>query len=395
MDHAHTLGACSFCHDGTLARGKGPTHITTTEECNVCHVPGDPTWAATGKPNDALHANVTDDCSACHSSGGQFIPVLQVDHSQVIGSCQACHDGVIATGKGPNHIATTQECNVCHVPGAPSWPASAFDHSGVIGQTCTQSGCHDGVAAIGKPNDQLHANVTDQCQACHGTGGGSFNPALRVDHNEVLGACQACHDGVVATGKPVGHIVTTEDCGACHNTTNWTAAVDHANLQGQACATAGCHDNDKPGGHISTTNVCEACHRPSPSQWTDIAGVDHAQVLGDCGSCHNGTDAIGKPGNHIDTSNVCDACHSNNAWRPVVTVDHNQINGVNQCVTCHNKPGGHPVNMDHSQAPQGSCSSCHNGAIAEGKNRGHCPTNQECDVCHGSTNDWENNVRDC
>jgi hypothetical protein len=42
--------------------------------------------------------------------------------------------------------------------------------------------------------------------------------------------------------------------------------------------------------------------------------------------------------------------------------------------------------MDHFQVI-GSCSSCHNGAIATGKNAGHFVTAQECDLCH-TTNQW-------
>lgn len=49
VDHAFVLGACSSCHNGTIARGKGPDHIETNEECNVCHVTNDPNWTATAQ----------------------------------------------------------------------------------------------------------------------------------------------------------------------------------------------------------------------------------------------------------------------------------------------------------------------------------------------------------
>jgi hypothetical protein len=58
---------------------------------------------------------------------------------------------------------------------------------------------------------------------------------------------------------------------------------------------------------------------------------------------------------------MCEACHSTVAFSPVATMDHFQVIG--------------------------SCSSCHNGAIATGKNAGHFVTAQECDLCH-TTNQW-------
>ena len=34
VDHGHVIGACSFCHDGVIAQGKGPMHVETNLECN-------------------------------------------------------------------------------------------------------------------------------------------------------------------------------------------------------------------------------------------------------------------------------------------------------------------------------------------------------------------------
>ena len=55
-------------------------------------------------------------------------------------------------------------------------------------------------------------------------------------------------------------------------------------------------------------------------------------------------------------SHVCEDCHNVAAWAPVDRVDHAQV--------------------------LGSCSSCHNGALATGKNNGHFVTTQECNICH-------------
>jgi predicted CXXCH cytochrome family protein len=86
------------------------------------------------------------------------------------------------------------------------------------------------------------------------------------------------------------------------------------------------------------------------------ANFDHANIVDNCNSCHNGTDATGKGPLHVQTTDVCEDCHSTNAWAPVTNVDHNQV--------------------------LGSCSSCHNGTLATGQNSGHFNTAQDCGLCH-------------
>jgi hypothetical protein len=43
--------------------------------------------------------------------------------------------------------------------------------------------------------------------------------------------------------------------------------------------------------------------------------------------------------------------------------------------------------FDHGQVTPGTCSDCHDGTIADGKDTGHISTESECDVCH-STFAW-------
>ena len=90
-----------------------------------------------------------------------------------------------------------------------------------------------------------------------------------------------------------------------------------------------------------------------------VARVDHAEVLGACYVCHDGSRSAGKPTSHILTGEQCDDCHRTRAWSPVLRVDHSQVRGV--------------------------CSSCHNGTIARGQHAEHIPTVSECDACHGTT----------
>ncbi|MCK5482013.1 MAG: cytochrome C, partial [Gammaproteobacteria bacterium] len=98
---------------------------------------------------------------------------------------------------------------------------------------------------------------------------------------------------------------------------------------------------------------------------------------------------------------------STNAWTPAV-FDHINVS-PGTCTSCHNgataegKPGNHvitssqcdechstlawiPANFSHDSVT-GSCSSCHNGTTAAGKPLNHFLTSQQCDTCH-STFGW-------
>jgi hypothetical protein len=446
VDHSQVLGTCISCHDGTIASGKSPSHINSSDNCDACHATAPTPWApvassdvdhnevigscaschdnviATGKPG--THINTTDLCDACHQPGPTpWAPVASsdVDHDQVIGTCASCHDNVTAVGKGPNHINSSDNCDACHLPAPTPWAPLApedVDHNEVIG-TCIS--CHDNVIALGKP--ATHIQTTDNCSACHAPGPTPWVPAITVDHNEVLGTCSTCHDGVTATGKTADHIQTNGECDVCHNTSAWLpAGVDHTNFVNNCIE---CHDGTtatgKSAGHINTTDVCDACHEKFPATWTPVpsSSVDHSQVIGTCISCHDGNTATGKGSSHINTTDNCAACHrpGPTPWIPVAAqdVDHNEVIGT--CVSCHDnstvpgKPGDHPtttdncgachitppggwtsVNMDHSEVT--GCESCHDGGIARGKNRGHCPTTQDCDYCH-RTSSFGSAFRSC
>jgi len=88
VDHNQVIGTCDSCHNGVIASGKSAVHINTSDLCEACH-------------------NV---------SPASWIPVASaaVDHSQVIGSCDSCHDGISARGKLPTHCPTTMACDSCH-----------------------------------------------------------------------------------------------------------------------------------------------------------------------------------------------------------------------------------------------------------------------------------------
>src|SRR5256712_10835318 len=94
---------------------------------------------------------------------------------------------------------------------------------------------------------------------------------------------------------------------------------------------------------------CESCHVNAMFQGTPK----------ECGACHGIGSLVrgtSKPANHILSTDQCGACHTPIAWNPA-------------------------VNFDHTQA-RGSCSTCHNGTMAQGKGPTHIITDLECDACH-------------
>jgi hypothetical protein len=153
------------------------------------------------------------------STGATSMPgITRVNHAGVVANCVSCHNGVLATGKGPLHIASNNSCENCHTTFA--WMPAHFDHRGV---TATCVSCHNGATAPGKPTRHIQTN--QDCSACHGTI--AWAPAT-FNHLGISATCLSCHNGVAATAKPIGHIPTTLDCGSCHSTLNWTTTITSA-----------------------------------------------------------------------------------------------------------------------------------------------------------------------
>ena len=133
---------------------------------------------------------------------------------------------------------------------------------------------------------------------------------------------------------------TPRNCGVCHITGSTFNATP------------------KTEAHIQSTNNCAACH--DTGSFRPYVHFDHAEVLGTCASCHNGSIAQGEGPTHPSTSQACQACHTVMSWNPPRTVDHTQI----------------PL------AVAGFCIICHNGVQASGKPSNHVPTNLELSLIH-------------
>ena len=472
-------GQCASCHSGGFppADGRPANHVPYTQvaaaagaNCDTCHRSGFGSWdpgrlhanvrvgsqcatchtgsflGATGKPATPIHNGATA-CESCHVTtgwGGGGKP----DHAgfNQATNCASCHDGRTATGKAANHIpAGLTNCFACHATSA--WRPSRWNHTQVV-VTRQCSSCHTGTfpPADGKPANHVPyalvaAAANANCDTCHKSGYGHWNPGRLHANVSVSSQCSTCHTGsyLGATGKPATQIHAGQtSCESCHNTVSWTnAKVDHAAFN-QATNCASCHDGrtatGKAANHIPSGSAsCFACHATSgwkPSKW------NHGQVVvaRQCASCHTGAypPADGKPANHVPHQLVpvaasanCDACHKAGygSWNPGRF--HGNFSVSNLCATCHTGSylgaRGKPANALHSgvttcegchrsssdwgvvqfqhganqQVGSGTCDTCHNGNTARGKPTGHIPVQSaavKCDGCHRSQAAWSTAV---
>jgi hypothetical protein len=94
---------------------------------------------------------------------------------------------------------------------------------------------------------------------------------------------------------------------------------------------------------------------------------------------------------HFDHSAVSGSCSSCHNGTTATGKNATHIATTAQCDTCHTTTAWIPAHFDHAGV-SGSCSTCHNGTSATGKNSGHFVTTQQCNVCH-TTTAWTPTIR--
>jgi hypothetical protein len=395
------LTNCHACHGVTAWKPSkwNHTQVVVTAQCASCHTGSYP--PADGKPaNHIPYALVppaaSANCDGCHKSGyaswnpGRFHPYYSVGTS-----CSTCHTGSYlgARGKPPTPIHNgVTACEQCH--NTTSWSNANVDHGG-FNQNTPCASCHNGVSAPGKPATHIPAGTTS-CYSCHGVT--AWKPS-KWNHTQVVvtAQCASCHTGSYppADGKPGNHVpyqlVTvsaTANCDACHKSGygSWNPGRFHAYFTTSTqCAT--CHAGaflgarGKPADAIHTgVTTCESCHK-STSNWASVQ-YQHAagnQVgSGTCDGCHNGNLATGKPAGHIPVqlpTVKCDGCHRSQAsWATAVTTNHSLL-GAQPCKSCH--------------------LATYVGQGLQAKPTSHIPEAQllngaamDCKACHPTTTSW-------
>lgn len=294
----HNFVPCESCHVGGQFAG-------TPTECVACHsING--RFNATPKPVE--HIFTSERCDTCHSAiSWQAVPV--VDHHEVFGRCENCHNNIIVSGKPVDHIPVHNQCSDCHSD--LSWQPARMNHDNV-GDNCVS--CHNNINALGQPAGHIPV-LREECGGCHFTS--FFNPVREVNHDLLSEDCASCHFGQFAeTVFPPNHIAVLPVCRECHNTNAFVPVdqVNHDFLVSDDCQS--CHAADKPMTHINIQQnaPCDACHI-SKEVWPSVPVVDHEWVVGTCRSCHDGVTARGQHPQHIPTGALeCSVCHNTTAF---------------------------------------------------------------------------------
>jgi hypothetical protein len=438
LDGVHRDLPCEFCHLNAVFKG-------TPRYCGTCHITGSQ-YNAT--PKNATHIQSTNNCAECHNTIS-FRPDVHFQHREALGTCVSCHNGKIATGIDTNiHPQTNTNCEACHT--VISWnPPKAVDHTQIplaVAGFCII--CHNGVQASGKPAN--HIATTLECGDCHTTNnwlGANF------DHTGITSGCFSCHNGTKAVGKQGSHMPTTNLCENCHttglgtSTPSWVpSAFDHTQMTVQTCQT--CHNgtvkistgfvSGQPTNHvppIPSLVDCSACHgnTPSAETWTVLAASIPALHAGlsvnNCLECHAGQTFAGVPAPYIPMSisgvspthstplapphipilagTDCSACHGAayqaGGFGPATAMSAAKHAFVSTtCDTCHDtgksfyvgsgtplqlRPADHVSSAD-PRMQTGDCSLCHETTDwnSTALPAGHMPnpSNLTCTQCHAS-----------
>ena len=199
---AHRDMACEYCHVNGVFKG-------TPRNCAGCHTIGGRISATPKPPN---HITSADNCALCHA-GYNFAPIFRMDHTGAKGTCSSCHNNVTATGKDAKHILSDNNCTACHTTVA--FIPARMEHADLL-QKDQCASCHNGVRASAKTLH--HVITTGSCNDCHTTL--SWSPA-RFNHSGLTTLCQSCHNGITATGKVSNHPATALDCANCHRFPSW------------------------------------------------------------------------------------------------------------------------------------------------------------------------------
>jgi hypothetical protein len=228
--------------------------------------------------------------------------------------------------------------------------------------------------ATGFPLTGVHTLTA--CETCHA--GGVFKGTPRN--------CDACHalgKRIVATPKSTGHIVTDAPCDTCHfNASTFLGArFNHATAVPGTCAT--CHNGrqsvGKPASHSSgnkATKSCDSCHRSYT--WFN-ASWNHVGIPMGGGTCAQSDCHLSGSGNLYTAAT---------ATSPINHMAYNDTRAYS-CDRCHISFVTWTSTMHEPQT--GTCSSCHNGASAQGPRTDHLSWvgwPMECTQCHSSTTTW-------
>ena len=224
---------------------------------------------------------------------------------------------------------------------------------------------------------------------------------------------------IIATGLFLPMSAHAGEC-QLYETTHPGYPLDGAHLQGGKCSLcSSCHTNAT---FVGTPKLCEACHGSSGLRASVYRSTAHFAVPGAvCSDCHNTTSYTATWNmNHgaVTAGTRCDSCHGGsyssgyNAQSKADFVSSStnpslktHMATASDCLVCHTAPGTGShfsltswqnvsiTSIHNGLTLSSTCSTCHDGNIATGKNsatnstltNGHPVTSLECGSCHSFT----------
>ena len=238
------------------------------------------------------------------------------------------------------HANLHDDCLACHVIGrGVTWEKCAACHEpeGIGLRTA------DGVA-LAKPRPAvqgLHQRSSKTaCVMCHAEHAGRLGEraAARFTHErlprDLVHDCASCHDGQQPTD--VTHRAAGSDCAACHTTGAWTpAAFAHELLGAASPACTACHAARRPAdelhGGLAPASDCAPCHQ---SRAWKPAAYDHARWFRFDAQHPARCADCHQPGlgyRHYS----CTGCHAHSPARVAAEHGEEGIRDTRDCVKCH------------------------------------------------------------
>jgi hypothetical protein len=434
--HVATNGAdCTTCHASAVSGGyvsfAGATYVHSASDTNCSNCHNGTTATGNSTPPHIPAKGIQ--CSNCHTNTATSFTTYTMNHGAVTASrCDSCHSGAYTsqgtkgaygTASYSGHVATNgADCTTCHAKavsgGYVSWAGATYVHS-ASDTNC--SSCHNDSTATGETTPP-HIPVTSiQCSNCHTNTSTSFT-TYTMSHAAVHATrCDSCHSGAYKSQGTKGaqgpdHGAKTQDCGCCHvkSTTTFASWSDPQQ------PAAGCVTTAKtlvPATKPTTmaavksamqsvvTRTIAAVRSAMPSAGTE-PGKGTATTSNAAKTAPVGVGGPPKPGISAPPAAATPGPTAlpSFAQRFGPTPD-GVRNGesapagspIGQPTTALTIPAGKAglaaggpslsagsSKFNHATA-QGTCASCHNGAVAIGKPPRHVPTSAPCDTCHKST----------
>jgi hypothetical protein len=355
--HAGVTGNCESCHKST-STGRRPRSTTAASTrrptARSCHNGS----AATGKSGTHIPVGASN-CFSCHNTTG-WTP-SKWNHTQVTVTAQVRQlphggyppaDREAPTTSRMQSVAATASanCDTCHKRGLHGLGAGQASTARSASSRAQCASCHSGAfpPAVGKPGTAIHANVTGNCESCHKST--SSWSSAKVDHSGFNGSTNCaqlpqrqCRDRQVGTAHPGGGEQLLQL--PCHHGLDADEVEPHAGdgdcEQCASCHTGGYPPADGSANHIPYQSVaatasanCDTCHRAGsrpgrrPSSTVRSASVRSA-------SCHSGAfpPAVGKPNTaiHANVTGNCESCHKSTSQLVAAKVDHSGFNAATNC----------------------------------------------------------------